>query len=153
MQPDALQALMTFLSETAPDCLNNPPAPVEPAFQRDVMFSLLKLLWTDDFPAIAAQPYNPAFEREADIVLRTLIRGSDERVGVSPAAARVLLERILQAIAALAANVEAGGGTISMPSGLSASALTGAVALWWLDSMELPFPPTDRSKYPLPTVN
>jgi hypothetical protein len=144
MHPKTARDLQAFIESAAPECLRNPPQQIAPAIQLNALTSMLALLW-ETLHAVAVLKYEPTEESDADRIILIFARNEAATAEISPGAARVILERIMQAIAVLGANTRIESGFITMPGSLPEKILTGALLLWWLLRMELPFSPVDRS--------
>lgn len=95
--------------------------------------------------------YDAVFEIEADAAIESLVNDmSVSWDAVSAGAWRVLLERQQQAITVAVANELAGNPVMPIPAGFSDIQRTVAAAISLLHSMELPFPPDDRSGFEVP---
>lgn len=106
-------------------------------------------------PAIArirSLAYDPSFETEADAALELLGADTNASWGnLSAGAWRVLLERQQQAILLALANELSGNPVMPIPPRLSPEQTTTAVALFLLHGMKLPWPPSDRSGFEVPS--
>lgn len=103
-------------------------------------------------PHICTVAYRPQFETEADDAIKSaaFAGNCDGWEGLSAGAWRVLLERYLQAQTVALANEAAGNHLMVLPLGLSARGQRGAVMLYLLHGMTLPWAPSDRSSLELP---
>lgn len=105
-----------------------------------------------DFPRIAPIKYNAAYENEADDAIVKRFLGSPiETWFMSEGAWRVWYERLTQMIIVAGLNEAAGNNEfMPVPIGCPESALTPAVALYFLHGLELPYPPFDQSGQKFP---
>lgn len=98
------------------------------------------------YQQFAGLPYNPAFEKQADIAQKRFVfEGMWGPVSVE--AWRVILERQQQTLVVALANEVDGNHLMPVPHLLPKQAYTGFAVLFWLQGMKLPFPASDRSNY------
>jgi hypothetical protein len=122
-------------------------------------WKLVEILWplNDLFrpylSRIRTIKYNRKFEEEADKAIELYVRNQNPRDWNNLAGEtwRVLLERHQQLLVVALANEHAGNPSITqIPFGLPHSALLPGIMLLLLHSMELPWPPEDRTDIEFP---
>lgn len=135
------------------------PVPLSRATPIEVSgWELIEILWPlnqvfrRQIHKIRSLPYRPEFEPMADRAIEEFVFGSGEQAWAAyPGDVwRVLLERHQQLIAVGLANELADNRITVLPAELPASERLPVAMLLLLHSMELPWPPDDRSEFELP---
>lgn len=146
MNPDTLDRLQAWCEHHCRSPLGSlQPVPVDG-------WAAVEALWplNDAFrPLITAfrsLPYDAAFEPHADRAIDGFLE-TGQWGPLSLETWRVLLERHTQAIIVATLNAQAGNAPLSLPRELPKEAMTGAVVIWFLYAMKLPYPAGDRSRH------
>jgi len=121
----------------------NPPFHLGDAMEAtDLLFPMLEMFQSDLGRKVNALPYDKAGEAEVDAALESLAQAPEVGVEMrSTKAARVLLERVKQALITLGANAAANEPVLIPSRSLEKGHRHTATALLWLHQMELPFEP------------
>lgn len=122
-------------------------------------WGVIEILWPlndlfrENIHQIRTLPYDPAFEKEADVAIEQFSRrpGKSGWESLSGRAWRVLLERHQQIMLVAMANEAAGRPSMTrLPHGLPEDAELPALMLLLLHGMKLPYEPEERSVLELP---
>ncbi len=119
-------------------------------------WQVMSALWplNDVFRPVVHQirslPYQAHYESAADDAIERFVFNGASWASQQAPVWRVLLERHQQALTLAAMKEHCGEPVMPLPSALPPAARQGAVMLFLLLRMKLPFPPADRSGLELP---
>ena len=138
----SIELFVSFVAKEL-DCIPSELTPVrgDPLDIPRLLWPFLEMFMGEAARPIRELPYRTEAASEVDAFLEALEAEGPPQNLASMDAARVLLERVEQAIVVATANASAGELVILPPASLSGPSREIAAALLWLHRMELPFAP------------
>ena len=138
----SIELFVSFVAKEL-DCIPSELTPTRgnPLEIPRLLWPFLEMFMGEDARPIRERPYRAEAAGEVDAFLEALEAEGPPQSLASMDAARVLLERVEQAIVVATANAAAGELVILPPAVLPGPSREIAAALLWLHRMELPFAP------------